>query len=94
MQRNWIGRSTGARLEFTIESTGDKLAVFTTRPDTVFGVTFMTIAPEHKLLDKLLPFAPNRESVEQYIKKSMLKSELERTFTDREPEGLIRVFSL
>ncbi|MBT7098169.1 leucine--tRNA ligase, partial [Candidatus Poribacteria bacterium] len=53
-QRNWIGRSEGARIDFTIEATGEKLPVFTTRPDTVYGVTFMSLAPEHPLIDELI----------------------------------------
>lgn len=54
MQANWIGRSEGARIDFTIKETGDPCPVFTTRPDTVYGVTFMAIAPEHPLVEKLL----------------------------------------
>ncbi|MEO2005542.1 MAG: class I tRNA ligase family protein, partial [Candidatus Poribacteria bacterium] len=53
-QRNWIGRSEGARIDFTVEATGEKLAVFTTRPDTVYGVTFMSLAPEHPLIEELI----------------------------------------
>ena len=53
-QRNWIGRSEGARIDFTVEATGETLPVFTTRPDTVYGVTFMSLAPEHPLIDELI----------------------------------------
>ncbi|MFP4458315.1 MAG: leucine--tRNA ligase [Candidatus Zixiibacteriota bacterium] len=88
MQKNWIGRSEGAEIVFEIEATGDKLPVFTTRPDTVYGVTFMTIAPEHKLIDKLLEHSPNRKEVEDYVQKALKKSELERSFTDREADGV------
>ena len=51
MQRNWIGRSTGAEVDFTIDGLNEKLTVFTTRPDTLFGATYMVIAPEHALID-------------------------------------------
>ena len=58
MQANWIGRSEGARVDFTLSETGDPCPVFTTRPDTIYGVTFMAVAPEHPLLQKLLPGSP------------------------------------
>ena len=53
MQRNWIGRSTGAEVDFKVEGTGKSLRVFTTRPDTLFGATYMVVAPEHPLLAEL-----------------------------------------
>ena len=53
MQENWIGRSEGARIKFIVKETGDPLEVFTTRPDTIFGVTYMVLAPEHPLVEKL-----------------------------------------
>ena len=54
MQEEWIGRSEGARVNFTIKETGEQLPVFTTRPDTLWGVTFMSLAPEHPLIEKLV----------------------------------------
>ena len=80
MQRNWIGKSGGAEVEFKIadgEAKGKKIKVFTTRPDTIFGVTFLTIAPEHELLEKLATDLA-REKLEEYKKKSLKKSEIER----------------
>jgi leucine--tRNA ligase len=80
MQRNWIGKSEGAEVEFEIadgEAKGKKIKVFTTRPDTIFGVTFLTIAPEHELLEKLSTDL-TREKLEEYKKKSLKKSEIER----------------
>ena len=80
MQRNWIGKSEGAEVEFEIadnEAKGEKIKVFTTRPDTIFGVTFLTIAPEHELLEKLSTDL-TREKVEEYKRESLKKSEIER----------------
>lgn len=80
MQRNWIGKSEGAEVEFEIadgEAKGEKIKVFTTRPDTIFGVTFLTIAPEHELLEKLSTDL-TREKLEEYKKESLKKSEIER----------------
>jgi leucyl-tRNA synthetase len=62
-QRNWIGRSDGARLDFTIEETGEVLSVFTTRPDTVYGVTFLSLAPEHPLIDEWIAGSPEAQRV-------------------------------
>ena len=80
MQRNWIGKSEGAEVEFKIadgEAKGEKIKVFTTRPDTIFGVTFLAIAPEHELLEKLSTDL-TREKLEEYKKESLKKSEIER----------------
>jgi leucyl-tRNA synthetase len=80
MQRNWIGRSEGARLAFELE-TGDRLEVFTTRPDTVFGATFMVMAPEHPLVGKITT-ADRRQEVEEYVAKARNETEIERLSTD------------
>lgn len=80
MQRNWIGRSEGARLQFSVE-TGDTLDVFTTRPDTVFGATFMVMAPEHPLVQKLVT-DEQRANVEAYVTTARSKSDIERQSTD------------
>ena len=80
MQRNWIGKSEGSEIEFEIadgNAKGEKIKVFTTRPDTIFGVAFLTIAPEHELLEKLSTDL-TREKLEEYKKKSLKKSEIER----------------
>jgi leucyl-tRNA synthetase len=80
MQRNWIGRSEGARLVFSLE-TGETLDVFTTRPDTVFGATFMVLAPEHPLVDTLTTDA-QRAEVTAYVGRARGMTEIERTSTD------------
>ena len=80
MQRNWIGKSEGAEIEFEIadgNAKGEKIKVFTTRPDTIFGVTFLTIAPEHSLLEKLSNNLTHEE-IDKYKKESLKKSEIER----------------
>ena len=77
MQRNWIGKSTGASVNFKVVNSNKSLEVFTTRPDTIFGVSFMVIAPEHKDIEELT--SPDQKNyVEAYISKSKNKSERER----------------
>jgi len=86
-QRNWIGRSDGAEVDFLIEKREQVLKVFTTRPDTLFGATYMVMAPEHPLLADLITPA-QREEVEQYISRASLKSDLDRTDLSREKTGV------
>jgi leucyl-tRNA synthetase len=87
MQRNWIGRSTGAEVDFNLEGLNEKLTVFTTRPDTLFGATYMVIAPEHNLLGKITtPEA--QKAVNDYIKISSLKSDLDRTDLAKDKTGV------
>ncbi|PTX45304.1 leucyl-tRNA synthetase [Christiangramia gaetbulicola] len=76
-QRNWIGKSVGAHVDFKIKDTGHTVGVFTTRPDTIFGVSFMTLAPEHDLVKEITSEA-HREEVEAYIEASAKRSERER----------------
>ncbi|REJ82949.1 MAG: leucine--tRNA ligase [Bacteroidetes bacterium] len=76
-QRNWIGKSEGAQLSFALDKDGLKLEVFTTRPDTIFGVSFMTIAPEHELLEKIV-IPERKEEVLSYVRESANRSERER----------------
>ena len=76
-QKNWIGRSEGARVEFDIDGFQEKLVVFTTRPDTIFGATFMVLAPEHELVSKITT-SDQRTEIEEYIKEAGRKSERER----------------
>ncbi len=80
MQSNWIGRSEGARLTFELEI-GKSLEVFTTRPDTVFGATFMVLAPEHPYVDELTT-PEQRDAVDAYVKEARTKTEIERQSTD------------
>lgn len=87
MQRNWIGRSTGAEVDFKIDGTDQNLRVFTTRPDTLFGATYMVIAPEHNLTDYITTDA-QRASVRDYIKATAMKSDLDRTDLAKEKTGV------
>ena len=77
MQRNWIGRSQGAEIEFIVDGGEDSIKVFTTRPDTIFGATFIVLAPEHRLIPSLTT-DENRAEVEKYCKQAIKKSEIER----------------
>ena len=86
MQRNWIGRSTGCEIEFECE-TGDKIRVFTTRCDTVFGVTYVVLAPEHPLAKKLAT-PEQMKAVEEYIDYAARASEIDRLSTTREKTGV------
>jgi leucyl-tRNA synthetase len=86
MQRNWIGKSEGAQVVFTTEQ-GDPIEVFTTRPDTLWGATFMVLAPEHPLVDKLTSQS-QREAVEAYKLQASRQSEIERLSTDKDKTGV------
>ncbi|MBR3365861.1 leucine--tRNA ligase [Candidatus Saccharibacteria bacterium] len=77
MQKNWIGRSEGAEIEFEIAYSEEKIKVFTTRPDTIFGATFLVLAPEHPLVTELVT-DDTRTEVENYIKETQKKSDIER----------------
>jgi leucyl-tRNA synthetase len=91
-QTNWIGRSEGAEIDFEVapdehQPGGDRLRVFTTRPDTLFGATFMVLAPEHPLVARLT--APERRAeVEAYVEQARRRTEIERLSTDREKTGV------
>lgn len=88
-QRNWIGRSAGAEIDFKL-STGDIVTVFTTRPDTLFGVTYMVLAPEHTLLqtEQVRDKVTNLEEVDKYIKESANKKEMDRLDDTKEKTGV------
>ena len=88
MQANWIGKSVGAYLEFPIKGSQEKIGVFTTRPDTVFGVTYVVLAPEHPLTPKVTS-AKHKEVVEAFIKEVASESELERTAEDKPKRGIL-----
>lgn len=87
MQRNWIGRSTGAEVEFAVDGLDNSLIVFTTRPDTLFGATYMVIAPEHRLVNAITTES-ERKNVEDYISSASLKSDLDRTDLAKEKTGV------
>lgn len=87
MQRNWIGKSQGAEVDFKIENTDKKFSVFTTRVDTLYGCTYVVLAPEHPLV-KEITTKDQKESVENYINKCQRKSDLERTSLNKEKTGV------
>ena len=86
-QKNWIGRSTGAEVKFTATS-GDEIVVFTTRPDTLFGATYMVLSPEHALVKKWLPALENADEVKAYQAAAASKSDMERTELNKEKTGV------
>ncbi len=85
MQRNWIGRSEGAEISFSIEGVVDSVPVFTTRPDTLFGATFLALAPEHPAVAELARLSPKKVAIEDFVEKVRRESRL-----DREAEGGIK----
>lgn len=87
-QQNWIGRSEGAEIVFTLEGGGDAMPVFTTRPDTVFGVTYMVIAPEHPLVEKMTAGRPEAEAVRAFQARMAGMTVQERTAEDLDKEGV------
>ena len=87
-QRNWIGRSEGVEIIFPIAGTESELRVFTTRVDTVFGCTYVVVAPEHPLIDELSPGISNLQDVQKYLKQAASKSDLERTELAKEKTGI------
>ena len=88
IQRNWIGRSEGADVDFKIEGRADGLTIFTTRPDTLWGVTFMVLAPEHPLARELVKGTDREKAFDGYIERVKQRSEIERLATGRRREGL------
>lgn len=88
MQRNWIGRSEGAEIHFPIKGSEKSLSVFTTRPDTIFGVTYMVMAPEHEWVDELIVGAPNEAEIRAFIERVTSQDEITRTAADRDKEGV------
>lgn len=87
MQRNWIGKSQGAEVDFKIENTDKKFSVFTTRVDTLYGCTYVVLAPEHPLV-KEITTKDQKKSVENYINECQRKSDLERTSLNKEKTGV------
>ena len=85
---SWIGKSTGAFVNFAVDGTDEKLEIYTTRPDTLFGVTFMVVAPEHPLLDKYKDRITNWDQVEAYREECAKKSEFERTQLVKDKTGV------
>ncbi|MBP2653886.1 MAG: leuS [Firmicutes bacterium] len=88
MQENWIGRSTGAEFSFDIPEIAEKIFVYTTRPDTVFGVSYVVLAPEHPLVEKLVAGRPEAKEVRAFVDRVKNLSEISRTSTETEKEGV------
>ena len=87
MQKNWIGKSIGAEIDFQVENSDEKIKVFTTRPDTLFGATFLVLAPEHSLVSQITNHEQKLQ-IENYVQQAQLKNEIERQDTDREKTGV------
>src|SRR5690554_721213 len=87
MQRNWIGKSIGAEVNFKVDGSDETIKVFTTRPDTLFGVTYVVLAPEHPLVDQLTPDS-YKDEVNKYKESVRLLTEIERTSTVKEKTGV------
>lgn len=88
MQENWIGRSEGTEFYFTVKETGDQIPVYTTRIDTVFGVSYVVLAPEHPLVAKLTQGTAQEAAVQAFVQKISKLNELSRTSADTEKEGM------
>ena len=88
MQRNWIGRSTGTQFSFQVEGSDDQIPVYTTRVDTVYGVTYMVLAPEHPLVAKLIEGNPEKEKLEAFIEEMRNENDIVRTAEDAPKLGM------
>ncbi|QGU00024.1 Leucyl-tRNA synthetase [Candidatus Syntrophocurvum alkaliphilum] len=88
MQKNWIGKSEGCEFSMKIENTDEEISVFTTRPDTVFGVTYMVLAPEHPLVEKVSKGLKEESNVKEFINKMQFVSDVARTSDETEKEGV------
>jgi len=87
-QENWIGKSTGAHVDFKVKDTDESLGVFTTRPDTLFGSTFMVIAPEHGIIERQKALINNLDEIYQYKEMAKLKTEFERVELAKDKTGV------
>ena len=88
-QRNWIGRSEGAEVDFRIKDKEDKLSVYTTRPDTLFGATYMVVSPEHPIIDKYKDKIKNWDAIVEYREMASRKSDFERTELAKDKTGVV-----
>jgi len=87
-QRAWIGKSVGAAIDFSVVGINEKITIFTTRPDTIFGVTALVLAPEHPLAAQLINYAANNKAITDYITQARQKSEFERLNLEKERTGI------
>lgn len=88
MQENWIGRSEGLEFNLEVPELGEKIAAYTTRPDTVYGITFLALAAEHPLIEKICENNPKSQEIKDFCHKAQNQSELERTSSESEKEGI------
>ncbi len=88
MQENWIGRSEGLEFNLDVPELGEKIAAYTTRPDTVYGITFLALAAEHPLIERICQNNPKAEEIRAFCKKAQNQSEMERTSSESEKEGI------
>ncbi|MFO8016386.1 MAG: leucine--tRNA ligase [Candidatus Woesearchaeota archaeon] len=88
MQRNWIGKSHGTMVNFRLEESGEAIPVFTTRPDTLYGVTFMVFAPEHPKVMELVQGTENEDKIKKFINRVVIQEKFTRTAEDKEKEGM------
>jgi len=88
MQRNWIGRSEGVEVDFTLEATGEKIPIFTTRPDTLCGVTFMALAPDAPLAETIARGTPQEQAVKEFCRRVVMRPEIERIAATGDKEGV------
>ena len=88
MQENWIGRSEGLEFNLEVPELGEKIAAYTTRPDTVYGITFLALAAEHPLIEKICENNPKAKEIKDFCQKAQNQSELERTSSESEKEGI------
>ncbi len=88
LQRNWIGRSEGAEIDFAVAGSDEKITVFTTRVDTLFGATFLVLAPEHSLVKTFAERASNKKDILQYVDATKQKTEIERANAEKEKTGV------
>lgn len=88
MQENWIGRSEGLEFNLEVPELGEKIAAYTTRPDTVYGITFLALAAEHPLIEKICENNPKAQEIKDFCQKAQNQSELERTSSESEKEGI------
>ena len=88
MQENWIGRSEGLEFSLEVPELNEKISVYTTRPDTAFGITFLALAPEHKIVEKILEKSPKADEIKKFCEKVKNQSDIERTSSESEKEGI------
>ena len=88
MQKNWIGRSEGTEFSFDVPSINERISVYTTRVDTIYGVSYVVLAPEHPYVERLIENAPNKTDLDAFITRMRNMSDIDRTSTEAPKEGM------